>query len=647
MKKTPLFSTLAVLATLLVSPLWADTSGDDDTLSVRAAAAKHATYRLDTWSQLVHKWRMLGKSGMRLKDIEVLQYDNGKRVYGGVWEPGSGKHALFRYSSWSAFVNKWRDLNPRGYRLVDVERVRHGNTIWYYGIWRAGSGKFALYNYRSWSAFTAKWADLNSRGYRLIDIDISQHNGVTSYVGVWRGGGGQYALFNFSSWASLADKWSELGPQGYQMIDMDVTRLANGTYRYVGVWRGGSNRRALYRYTTWTAFKRKWAQLAERGYSLLDLEVAQRNTSGAWYVGSFGPAPSDPASGPDLQAMAQFLEDTLDENSVVGMSYALSQHGQLAIAGSTGFAQRNPDAEVPMTSKIRSTVASVSKAVTAPLIYKLLAANGLDIDSPIASWLPAGWVKGPGFVNNANGLTFRHLLTHTSGLNQEFNALKDAGLEGPWGNGWDGLEFVVENGTVPDSPRQYKNANFALLRILIPELWKAAGGPGTAVTKANVGERYLSYLHELVMDREDIESVVCWPQTGYPEAKGYNFDDMSLAGYSSSSSLDGCGGHANLHLSAQELTQYAAAFRFDDGIMSPGDRSTMRTARAGWNGAGAVDGGTAYDHGGAWNHSGGRRTRTCMMELPNGVNASIIINSQPAVGSCSALRQAFNAATAD
>ena len=620
------------------------TSGDDDTLSVRAAAAKHATYRFDTWEQVVHKWRMLGKAGMRLRDLEVFE-NAGQRIYAGVWEPGSGSHALYRYDSWDAFVNKWEELNGSGYRLIDISRVRHGNQWWYYGVWRGGSGAYALYAYDSWSEFTAKWAELNGQGQRLIDIDLSESDGVITYIGVWRAGSGKTALYNFDTWSELVNKWTELGAQGFQLRDMDITRLEDGTTRYVGVWGAASAKRALYSYTTWTAFKRKWAELAEQGYSLLDVEVVQRNaTTGRSFVGTFGPAPNAPAGGPDLRAMAQYLEDELGA-SVVGMSYALSQHGQLAIAGSTGFAQRAPDAAVPMTSKIRSTVASVSKAVTAPLVYKLLADNGLTIDAAITPWLPAGWSKGPGF--NSNSVTFRHLLTHTSGLNQAFTELQADGDEGLWDNDWDGLEFVVDNGTAAPSARQYKNANFALFRVIIPELWKAVAGPAGAVTEANVGDRYLQYLHALVLNRAQIESVTCWPQAGYPEAKWYNFGDPSLAGVSNSSALDNCGGYANLHFSAQELTQYAAAFRYDDTIMSPADRATMRSQRAGWDGSTAVDGGTAYWHGGSWNKPGERYTRTCLMELPNGINASIIFNSLPPIDKCTVLRSAYNAAVPD
>lgn len=650
-KNVPLLSLFLLLLTYNASSLVkADemlTAGDDDTLSVAAAASKHAAYKFDNWKQLVHKWRMLGNAGLRLTDIEVLQHDNGKRIYTGVWKPGAGKHALYRYSSWKAFVEKWEFLNSKGYRLTDVERVKHGNSTWYYGVWNVGSGSYALYQYKSWKDFTDKWKKLNKQGQRLIDIDLSENNGGKRYVGVWRSGTGKYALYNFNNWNALVEKWRSLGKQGFQLIDMDVTRLSDGTTRYIGVWRAGPSKRALFRYSNWSAFKRKWASLAERGFALLDLEVAQRGDNGQWYIGSFGPASSPAFPAPDLNVMAQHLEDLFSEDQVVGMAYAISQHGQTAIAGSTGFAQRAPDPEILMTSKIRSTVASVSKALTAPLVYKLLADNGLNLDSPIAPWLPASWILGDGFENNANGIIFRHLLTHTSGLRQEFDALKDAGLNGPWGNGWDGLKFIVENGTVPDSARRYKNANFAFFRILIPELWASVGGPEDVVTKGNVGELYLEYMHELILDRAGIDSITCWPQLGYPEAKSYNFENLDLAGSSSSSSLNGCGGHANLHFSAQELVQYIDAFRYDNAIMSPTDRVIMDMERAGWNGSYSVTGGTAYFHGGAWNKTGGRRTRTCVMKLPKGVDAAIIINSLPPVDKCIALRNAFNAAMDD
>jgi len=108
--------------------------------------------------------------------------------------------------------------------------------------------------------------------------------------------------------------------------------------------------------------------------------------------------------------------------------------------------------------------------------------------------------------------------------------------------------------------------------------------------------------------------------------------------------LDGCDGQAGLRVSAH---QYIGAFRYDDSIMAPADRAIMDSERAGWQGAYGVTDGSGYYHGGAWNRTGGRRTRTCVMKLPNGVDASIIIDSLPPSGTCSLLRQAYEAGMPD
>ncbi len=148
----------------------------------------------------------------------------------------------------------------------------------------------------------------------------------------------------------------------------------------------------------------------------------------------------------------------------------------------------------------------------------------------------------------------------------------------------------------------------------------------------------------MIRDRETIESTICLPQAGYPEAKTYNFSNPAPAGTSNVGTLDGCDGQAGLRVSAH---QYIGAFRYDDSIMAPADRAIMDSEKTGWNGASGVTDGTAYSHGGAWNRSGGRRTLTCVMKVPNGVDTSTIIDSQPPSGTCFLLRQAYEAGMPD
>lgn len=78
---------------------------------------------------------------------------------------------------------------------------------------------------------------------------------MKTYIGAWHQGSGKYALYNYGSWTAFVDKWQTLGTKGQQLIDLDVIRLSNGTTRYIGVRRAGSEERALYRYTSWSAFR--------------------------------------------------------------------------------------------------------------------------------------------------------------------------------------------------------------------------------------------------------------------------------------------------------------------------------------------------------------------------------------------------------
>ena len=140
-----------------------------------------------------------------------------------------------------------------------------------------------------------------------------------------------------------------------------------------------------------------------------------------------------------------------------------------------------------------------------------------------------------------------------------------------------------------------------------------------------------------------ISKPACGPQAGYPEAKSYNFDDASIAGASNSSTGDGCGGHANLHLSAQELTDTMAAAYYDASVLPTAMKSVMESARAGWNRSYSIDGGKVYQHGGDWYRGSGRETHTCVLKFPRQIEMSIIVNSAEPTDVCRVARDAYQA----
>jgi CubicO group peptidase (beta-lactamase class C family) len=101
-------------------------------------------------------------------------------------------------------------------------------------------------------------------------------------------------------------------------------------------------------------------------------------------------------------------------------------------------------------------VVSSSKLVTAMAMTKLLNERGISLDTPIIGYLPDYWTEGPGIER----ITFRHLLTHRSGLmprnpfvpaESSFPAMRDAIAAGSSGVG----------------TRAYRSVNYGLCRVLL------------------------------------------------------------------------------------------------------------------------------------------------------------------------------------
>lgn len=613
-------------------------ASDDDTLSPRAAAARHGTHHSRTWQQFVQRWQQHHAAGMRLVDIDVIGKSDGTRDYFGVWEPGTGGSALYGYSNLVDFNNRVQTQRSQNSQLVDVEIVLVGNTTWYYGVWLGSGNADPLTQSTSWSAFSNLFNQRKAQGMRLIDVELSLENGQPRYWGVWKtAGGSAQHLLRGTSLSAFGTAHTTARGNGQRLRDLAGVTHPGGNQEYVGVTEDAGGGWAYYVYTRWSDFRTQWATQAEAGRSLRDLEVIQRPAGGRYYIGTWGTGPADPAGRTDTRAMANRIQSQLSGN-VVGFSYAIADQSQLAIAGAGGLAQRAPDPVHLMTSTTPSTVASVTKHLTGVATLALLERNGVDPGTPILNRLPAAWDP----LNSVNGLTFEHLLTHTSGLNQLLTTTSVPGT----GNDWDGLQVTMEQvGAIPGAARQYKNANFALQRLLIPALRRELEGNSIPVaTEANVRELYLDALDDIAFARLGIEDVSCEPPAGQIEALSYDFSDPAKAGKSWATTSSGCGGHAGLQLSAQQLATFLTGVRYSNHILSAASQQYMQDERAGWNSARSVDGGTAYDHGGDY-YSGTRETHTCVMRLPGGIDAAIIVNSDTPTSPCTVLRSAFNDAT--
>jgi CubicO group peptidase (beta-lactamase class C family) len=76
----------------------------------------------------------------------------------------------------------------------------------------------------------------------------------------------------------------------------------------------------------------------------------------------------------------------------------------------------------PLTTGVRFPLVSHSKTITTALILGLLLEEGIDLDTPVAHFLPAFGVNGKDRV------TLRHLMTHTGGLVEQRSSLEQVGI---------------------------------------------------------------------------------------------------------------------------------------------------------------------------------------------------------------------------
>ncbi len=347
------------------------------------------------------------------------------------------------------------------------------------------------------------------------------------------------------------------------------------------------------------------------------------------------------AGGTDLDKFKQKLAAELDGN-VVGYGFAIARGGKVWRRGAGGWAKRPGDGNKRMRPHTRINVMSATKTWSAVATLQLLKRRGLSVDAKIYRWLPKRWrLRGPGF-RKSNSLTFRQLLTHTSGLNQRFKQLKAKGQHGAWTNGWSGIRFVVRKGTHANKSYAYKNMNYALLRVLIPRL---AGNP---VTKSNYAGRYLKYLRQMVAKPSGVKRLTCRRLVVRPHAKAYNVNVPNSAGTDAEASMSDCGGHANFQLSAVEMAKFMAALRCRGGsskLLSKSSCQQMDQLKLGWQRWSNQGSNTGlFFHGGA--RLGGNQIHTCQMKFPGNIEAGLITNSASKNGrsACSMLKSAYNLA---
>ncbi|ABI88193.1 beta-lactamase family protein [Burkholderia ambifaria AMMD] len=119
------------------------------------------------------------------------------------------------------------------------------------------------------------------------------------------------------------------------------------------------------------------------------------------------------------------LDRTLADARVVGAVVLVARDGELRYARAAGLADR--EAGTPMREDTLFRLASVSKPIVTAAAMRLVAAGRIELDEPVAHWLPA--FRPTLRDGTPTDITLRHLLSHTAGLGYRF---LEADADGPY-----------------------------------------------------------------------------------------------------------------------------------------------------------------------------------------------------------------------
>ncbi|MBT8487876.1 MAG: serine hydrolase [Gemmatimonadetes bacterium] len=306
----------------------------------------------------------------------------------------------------------------------------------------------------------------------------------------------------------------------------------------------------------------------------------------------------------------------------VGWAYVINQGGNLARSGAFGNARSAADGQVAMTVNKPINMASITKLLTAIAVMQLLEARNLDVDDEIDPWLPPGWDRGPG----VDELTFRDLMSHRSGLNSVNSDFTNTLC-------YDCLRGVIEEGVTQSTDYTYRNANFALFRIVIPMMWAGLpGAPSVVVpSESTTNAVYMDYMDEHVFDAIGVTTASLEPEDRSTATFYYAVGDEAAGNngtaYGDWTAIAGGGGY---YMSTVDLARILAFYEHSTSLVSEDDRAAMKSCLCGFDSrfVSMEPWGDYFHKNGSISNGAGQGVLTEAVVFPNDVEIAVATNTQ-------------------
>ena len=204
--------------------------------------------------------------------------------------------------------------------------------------------------------------------------------------------------------------------------------------------------------------------------------------------------------------VARIIEKFMDTYYIPGLSITVGKNGQVAWTKGFGFANINE--KIPVTSKTRFRIGSISKTVTSAAVGRLVDQDKLDLDAPIQTYVPT-------FPEKRWPITTRMAMSHLSGIRHykgnEFLNKKY------YSTVLKGLKIFQDDTLIHEPGTHYLYSSYA---------WNLV----SAVVEGATGIDYLSYMEDTVFTALDTETLIAEHQDSIliPIASFYNTENGKL-----------------------------------------------------------------------------------------------------------------------
>lgn len=317
----------------------------------------------------------------------------------------------------------------------------------------------------------------------------------------------------------------------------------------------------------------------------------------------------------DVNSFGQELHNKV-KDQVTGYAMQLRKNGAPIYTLIWNWSQTPADASQGWKLDTRMHIASVSKYISTVAMVKLLDAKGISIDAKIINYLPSYWTKGA----NIDKISFRHLMTHTSGFNT--------------GTGKADFIFMkqqVAAGTGGVGAYHHENMNFGLLRILLAVI---NGNVNTNFTVGNLTDQtwdlvaisaYKQYCQSNIFNPAGVANASFEPLANFKNALAYKFPHQNLKGLNTGN-LASFAGSDGWRISVEELLKIMDQVRRKNTIVSSVRAQQILDAGLGINGSVSSPAGKLYYKTGYWG-AGGSVEQSVIYYLPEGMELVMLVNS--------------------